>query len=138
MDWLTGWLANTSIESMLNALGLGALAILFATDRIKTRGQATRDIERERKAHERLIAEKDKTHGAIIEALVDKHTDQLAYRDDRISELKGALASMEQARNVERDRAESATAMLGRAVEAVEVSNHLLESLGEAVKDGAQ
>lgn len=136
MDWLTEWLSGTSIDRMLNALGLGALAVLFATDRIKTRGQAARDIERERKAHDRLIAEKDKTHAAIIAALVANHADQIATRDTRDEERKGTIASLEQARNVERDRADAATSMLGQAVEAVEVSNHLLKSLGEVAKDG--
>lgn len=133
MDFLD-WLATTDPSAVVNALGLGSLAVLFATDRIKTRGQANRELAERDKAHDALTAALKDAHAQIVAALVANHADQLAQRDERNGELKTSLAKMEEARNLERSRADDATAMLGRAVEAVEVSNHLLESLGEAAE----
>lgn len=136
MDFLT-WLGGVEPSAVINALGLGSLAVLFATDRIKTRGQANRELAQRDQAHAALVAALKDAHAQIVAALVANHADALAQRDERNNELKTSLGKMEEARNVERDRADSATAMLGRAVDAVEVSNHLLESLGEAAdKEG--
>lgn len=78
-----------------------------------------------------------KAHEVVIAALVKNHADAIAGYTERIEDLKKSLSKMDDARNVERDRAHAATEMLGRAVEAVEVSNHLLDSLGQVAKEGA-
>ena len=135
VDFLT-WLSGVDPSAVINALGLGSLAILFATDRIKTRGQVMRELAERDKNHDKVVAALEKSQAATLAALMTNHTDQITGRDERILELKQSLARLEDARNVERERANAATGMLGKAVDAVEVSNHLLESLGTATKKG--
>lgn len=86
--------------------------------------------------YDKRVADLKEQHATSAAALAAFHVDQLAQRDERIAELKTSLAKVDEARTVERDRADAATAMLGRAVEAVEVSNHLLDSLGQAAREG--
>lgn len=136
MDLWTWITTTTSVEGIVGAAGGVTLAVLFATDRIKTRGQANRELAARDTAHAKLEEALRAQHAALVAALAAAHVDQLAARDDRIVELKQSLAKTDEARTVERDRADRATAMLGEAVEVVRVSNHLLESLGEAAKDG--
>ena len=66
MDLLT-WLSGVDPSAVINALGLGSLAVLFATDRIKTRGQVTREL-----------AERDRNHGLVVAALEKSQAATLA------------------------------------------------------------
>lgn len=86
--------------------------------------------------YDKRVADLKEQHATSATALASFHADQLGQRDERIAELKTSLDKMSEARNVERNRADTATAMLGRAVDAVEVSNHLLESLSQAAQKG--
>lgn len=117
------------VVAILGALGLSPAPWILglALNRI----QFTKPAQA---AFDARVADLKSQHTQSVTDLVAFHADQLSQRDERNGELKTSLAKMEEARNLERSRADDATAMLGRAVEAVEVSNHLLESLGEAAE----
>lgn len=120
-----------TLIGIIGVLGLSPAPWILglATGRIQFSKPAQAD-------YDKRVADLKEQHAASAKALAEYHADQVAQRDERITELKQSLAGMEQARNVERDRADAATAMLGRAVDAVEVNTHLLESLGIATKEG--
>lgn len=110
MDW-AAWGATWS--PIVNLTGLSLLVILFATDRVLTKGQHNRRVADIEKAHAELMAEKDKNY----------------------AELKESRDYYRSARIVERDRADRVTDQLADVAELARLSNHLLESLNEAAKD---
>jgi hypothetical protein len=108
-----------SLNSIIQALGLVSLALLFASDRIITKGQ-----------HMRRIGDLNAAHAAEITALKTHHTELVTEKDAHYGEMKESRDYYRQARLEERDRAENVTDALAElAGEYAKVTNHLLESL---------
>lgn len=100
-DWIT---STTTVDSIVSTLGLGALAILFATNRILTRGQ----------------------HIDRIADLKEHHTREMEeVRTSRDGWKAVALA--------ERGRADTATSTLGTMAETLADVEHVLVSLDRAL-----
>jgi hypothetical protein len=120
-----------TLFAIVGALGLSPAPWILglAFGRIQFAGPA-------KTAYDQRVADLKEQHATSTAAAAAYYADQLSVRDGRIAELKTSLDKLGEARNVERNRADNATAMLGRAVDAVEVSNHLLESLSEAAEKG--
>jgi hypothetical protein len=78
------WFA-TSVPAgaVINGLGLGALAALFATDRILTKGQHERRVADIVRGHELILVEKDK-------ALAEMRDSRDYYRQARVEEKERA------------------------------------------------
>ena len=85
--------------------------------------------------YDKRVADLKEQHATSAAASAAYYVDQLKTRDDRIAELKATNLKLDEGRNVERDRADAATQMLGRSIEVVEVANHLLESLGQVSQE---
>jgi len=109
-DWFT---TTAPAGAIINALGLGALAALFASDRIITRGQ-----------HARRVADIEAAHRAVM-----------VERDARYQELKESRNYYREARIVERDRADKVTDQLAEALELARLNTQLLQSLNEATRE---
>lgn len=92
MDWAVWFAENVNVNAILNGLGLGALAFLFATDRILTKGQHERRVADLKTAHDRRVADIEKAN------------------DSRVSDLRDARDALSSALGHERDRADEATA----------------------------
>jgi hypothetical protein len=79
-QWLS---ASVPAGAVINGLGLGALAMLFATDRILTKGQ-----------HERRVADIQKGHDLVLIEKAAQHTEMREsrdyYRDARLEERERA------------------------------------------------
>lgn len=90
-DWMA---TNIPASTAINGFGLGVLAILFATDRILTKGQHTRRVADIEKGHTLVLAEKDRAY----------------------SEMRESRDYYRQARIEERDRAETVTEKLAEVV----------------------
>lgn len=113
-EWLT---TTTSVESMLSTLGLGALAVLFATNRIITKGQ-----------HESRVAD-----------LKEHHARELAAADKRLEATDESRREWRAAAGSERERADTATATaneLGSELGGLAV--RLLSSIDETVNETVQ
>lgn len=111
-DWIT---TSTSVDSVLTTLGLGALAVLFATNRILTRGQ----------------------HLDRIADLKEHHARELQAAADRLEAVDESRKEWRTAAQTERTRADEATgtaAELGR--EYGQLALGLLSSIDEGVKQG--
>lgn len=114
--WVT---TGFSLNSIVQALGLLSLAVLFASDRIITKGQ-----------HLRRVDDLKAAQTAEIAALKAHHAELVVEKDDHYEEMKGSRDYYRQARLEERDRAETVTDALAElAGEYAKVTNHLLESL---------
>jgi len=107
-EWIT---STTSVDNILMTLGLGGLAILFAQDRIITRGQ-----------HLRRTVD--------LEAY---HARELAEKDARIADIRESRDGYKEAARVERERADKATDAVGEMAPAMESVLHVLESLDRAL-----
>lgn len=107
-EWFT---ATASVDTLLTTLGLGAIAILFATDRIITKGQHLRRVQDLIAHHERELAEKDK----------------------RIADAHEAGKSWEEAARIERERADKGWESLGEIAQTMTRVLHVLESLDRAL-----
>jgi hypothetical protein len=104
------WLAESlPAGAIVNGLGLGALAILFAGDRILTRGQHERRVADIVKGHDAVLAEK-------ATQLADMRESRNYYRDARLEE---------------RGRADEVT---GKLAELAQENGQLVAQLLEAVK----
>lgn len=104
-EWLTnGFNLNSAVQGSLAVV----LIILFATDRILTKGQ-----------HLRRVAD-----------IVGNHDKLIAEKEARLQDMRESRDYYREARMVERDRADAVTEKLGIVVtEYAELTNHLLESL---------
>lgn len=91
MDWGVWFAETVNVNAIINGLGLGALAFLFATDRILTKGQHERRVADLERAHQKRIEDKDAAHASIV------------------SDLRDARDHFREGRDIERDRAEAAT-----------------------------
>ncbi|WOF23855.1 hypothetical protein N8K70_04005 [Microbacterium betulae] len=103
---------TTSVDQVLTALGLGALAILFATDRVMTKGQ-----------HTRRVAD-----------LTAHHNRELATQAGILAEMRESRDYYRQARLEERARADAATDRLAESVEVAKASLQALQALDEAAR----
>lgn len=107
-EWIT---TTTSVDNMLTTLGLGGLAILFATDRILTKGQHTRRT-------------------ADLEA---HHQRELAEKDSRLAAVDESRREWKQAALTERERADKATEGMATVAGSLARVEHVLESLDRAL-----
>lgn len=103
-SWLT---ENVNLGSLVQALGLGTLVVLFATDRILTRGQHTRRV-----------------------------ADLVKYWSGRYDEAIKSRDYYRDARLEEKARAEKSEAeLVAMARETSALSSRILGSLDEAARD---
>lgn len=107
-DWFTG---TASVDSALTALGLGALAILFATDRIITKGQ----------------------HLRRVQDLVAHHERERAAEAARLADVVESRNGWKEAARLERERADLATATAAKTSAVLNRVLHVLESLDRAL-----
>lgn len=98
------WITSGSVENAATALGLGVLAILFATDRILTNGQ-----------HMRRVA------------------DLVAYHERERAQLIESRDFWRKAAGVQEERAATANAGLVESVHTQTRTLHVLESLDRAL-----
>lgn len=113
------WFASTaSVSDLVTALGLGALAILFSTDRIITKGAHERRVADLQKHHERELTEKDAAH----------ERERVAWAS-RYDELKESRDGYKEATKEERARADRATDALTRVANALDVNAHVLQAI---------
>lgn len=116
MSWWETLVSGASIGDILNTLGLGALAVLFATNRIITKGQ----------------------HEARIADLKEHHARELTAADKRLEATDESRKEWRHAAGAERERADIATAKaneLGSELGGLAVN--LLASIDETVKSEA-
>jgi hypothetical protein len=119
------WFVSTvSVDSMLNTLGLGVLALLFATDRIMTKGQHTRRVADIVTGFEERFADSGKAHEGL-----------LAEIRDRYAEMRDSRDYWRDAYNEEKSRGDSATQALVETTDIAKVAAHALSSLNEATKE---
>lgn len=107
-EWFT---ATASVDSLLPALGLGALAILFARDMIMTKGQ----------------------HLRRVQDLIDHHKREQTEKDFRAADLRESRDGWKEAARIERERADKATASVGDMADVMESILHVLQSLDRAL-----
>lgn len=107
-EWVT---TTSSVDALLTTLGLGSLAILFATDRIITKGQ-----------HLRRVAD-----------LVAHHDRERAAEALRVADLIESRDGWKEAARIERERADLATASVGEMADTLRGIQHVLESLDRAL-----
>jgi hypothetical protein len=112
-EWIT---TTTSGETVFTTLGLGALAVLFATNRILTIGQ----------------------HRSRVLDLVEHHTRELAEKDARIADAHTSRDGWRDVALKERELREAAmSGAVTAATSAIVDVKHVLESLDEAL-DGRE
>lgn len=107
-EWVT---STTSVDQIVTGLGLGALALLFATDRIITKGQ-----------HLRRVADLIAHHERERAALELRTADVIEYRD-----------GWKEAARVERERADRATESVSTIASTQTEILHVLRSLDRAL-----
>jgi hypothetical protein len=132
---LWDYLANTlPAGALINGLGLGALAILFATDRVLTKGQHLRRVADLTAANElaltvseaarvRELAERDRFHNAILEE-----------KDRAFAIVERSRDGYKEATALERARADRATEALSEFADLGRLATQLLRSLDEVQK----
>lgn len=122
-SWLS---ASLPAGAVVNGLGVGALAVLFASDRVLTKGQHLRRVADITTANSLAIAE------------LGKHYEELAAsKDEAYRELKESRDYYRDARIEERNRADKVTDQLAEVAELARLTTHLLTSFDEAAKDSA-
>lgn len=107
-EWIT---TSASVDSIVTGLGLGALAILFATDRIITKGQHLRRVAD-------LIAHQERERAALEQRAADAIESRDGWKD---------------AARVERERADRATESVSAFVATQTEILHVLRSLDRAL-----
>lgn len=112
-DWIT---TTTDGNSVFTTLGLGVLAVLFASNRILTIGQ----------------------HRSRVADLVEHHAREIAEKDARIADISAARDGWKDVALKERELRDAATNGVAAAATAAIVDvKHVLESLDEAI-DGTR
>lgn len=122
-EWVT---TTVSIDSILSTLGLGALAVLFATNRIWTIGQVNARIADLKEHHGRELAQIQLSHEAVI-----------AEKDDRYAEMKESRDYYRGARLEEKGRVERLTDQLFESNETARAAVYALNALTEVAAEGA-
>jgi|SRR5690606_516879 len=118
-EWFT---ESASVNQVVNVLGLGALAILFARDLIITKGQHLRRVQDIHDAYEKRIAD-----------LLAHHSREIAEKDARLQDSRESRDGYKEATRVERERADKATASLAEVAGALRDNNHILQALNRAI-----
>jgi G:T/U-mismatch repair DNA glycosylase len=118
--------------ALINGLGLGALAILFATDRILTKGQHLRRIGDLVTAYAKAEEAASTAHTAELEARDRYHSAILVEKDKALAIVTESRDGYKAATKLERERADTATKALGEFSELGRLATHLLRSLDEA------
>lgn len=124
MDIWTWFSASLPVSTLINGLGIGALTVLFATDRVLTKGQ-----------HLRRIADLVAAHDAELRARDEYHATILTIKGQAYAELVTSRDYYREARIEERSRAEKVTDQLAEVAELARLSTNLLVSFNEAAKD---
>lgn len=122
-EWIT---TTTSVDSIVSTLGLGALAVLFATNRIWTIGQVNARIADLKEHQERELLQKDAAYDSMV-----------AEKDARYAEMKESRDYYRGARLEERGRVERLTDQLFESNETARAAVHALTALGEVAAEGA-
>lgn len=107
-EWVT---TTSSVDALLTTLGLGSLAILFATDRIITKGQ----------------------HLRRVQDLVAHHERERAAEALRLADIAKSRDGWKEAAGIERARADRATATAVETSAVLTRVLHVLESLDRAL-----
>jgi hypothetical protein len=133
-DW-GSWLGDTiSAQSILQLLGGGILILLFATNRILTRGQHLDRIADLQKHHAaEMVAAEERRKGDVAAAEA-KYTLMLSEKDARYSEQKEQLVYWQNTAERHDVRANKATEQLVEMNELAKLSVHAFASFEEAAK----
>lgn len=121
VQWIT---STTTVDGVFSALGLGALAVLFATDRILTKGQ-----------HERRVADLVKHYDKVIADSSAHHQEVIADKNDRYAELKESRDYWRGASIKDKERADQAVGVVADVAELAKTTNQLLSAFDEAAKE---
>lgn len=113
MDFWTWVTTTTDINAILNTLGLGALAFLFARDLILTKNQ-----------HVRRTAD-----------LQEHHARELAEKDRRIDTLDESRREWKEAAAAERLRADEVTATMGTVAASLDGVEHVISALDQSLRE---
>lgn len=131
-EWVT---TTTSPDSWLTTLGVGTLAILFATNRILTRGQ-----------HLDRIADLTSNHAREMKALMDSqsrelaalnlhHERELAEKDAHVERVDESRKEWREAERLQRIRADEATATMGVMAGSLDGIRGVLDALHTVAKE---
>lgn len=120
------WITQASPESILSTLGLGAIAVLFVTNRILTIGQHNSRISDLKDHHEIELAQAQSSYEAMV-----------IEKDARYAEMKESRDYYRGARLQERDRVEQLTDQLLETTEIARTATHALTALSEVAAEGA-
>lgn len=125
--WLT---ATLPAGAVVNALGLGALAILFATDRVSTKGQVTRGKAEVKAAHDAEVANLKAAQERELTELNAHFATLSGVKDAAYADMKASRDYYRTARLEERDRADKVTDQLAESAgELSKLAAHLLAGL---------
>ncbi len=133
-DWLGYLTATLPAGGVVNALGLGALAVLFATNRILTVGQHNSRVADIVKAHVESRAELVRNNAEAIAQQERYHAAIIAEKDRAFAVVEKSRDGYKEATEVERGRADRATDALGEFTELGKLATQLLRSLDEVQK----
>jgi len=124
--------------ALFNGLGLGTLAMLFATDRVLTKGQHTRALARVEAAHDKLTDALTKGQGAAVAELIKHHEELGKAKDALYGEMTKSRDYYRDARLIEQDRANAVTDQLGEvALEVGKLANHTIGSFNSLIQGEA-
>lgn len=149
VDAFWGWVGSSiPAGALLNGLGLGVLAVLFARDLILTRGQHSRrvaDLERAYQAqidtlttaNAEVVRIMGDNHKAAIAELTSHHAALIAVKDAQYADMRERMNYYRDARLVEQERNTKLTDQLAETTEAVKVSAYVLQAIDQAAKDAS-
>lgn len=136
MDFWAWFSASVPAGALINGGGLLALAGLFASDRILTKGQHERRMADRKESYDLLTKALTDSHSAAIAELAKHHAVVLAEKEARYTELEKSRDYYRDGRIEERDRADKVTDQLAAGFnEFGQLTTHLLQSFDEAAKD---
>lgn len=133
---LMAWLGQSvPAGALLNAGGLSALVILFATDRIMTKGQHERRVADSQKAHDAIVENLQTAHAAALAELTAHYVTLSGVKDAAYAELKESRDYYRAARLEEKDRADKVTTQLAEGYDEYgRLATHLLGSFTDLAK----
>ncbi len=107
------WVLGIDPNSVINTLGLGALAFLFARDLILTKGQ-----------HLRRVAD-----------LVAHHEREMAEKDSRLATVDESRKEWKAAAQAERERADAATATMATVAQSLDGVKYVITALDQSLRE---
>lgn len=118
-EWFT---STASVDQVVQVLGLGTLAFLFARDLILTKAQ-----------HLRRVQDLIDAHNLRVKDLLAHHERERVEWQARLDEVRQSRDGWKEAEHVQRERANAATATVAE-MSSVQVSTlHVLQSLNSAL-----